>query len=403
MKLSIREKNENLLRPLTWLLITLAVFGYWNQYQGLWKLVPLHKIDLNVYRVAGTWIRHGVFLYQSDFWGIGKWTYTPFGALVMLPLALIPLTVLIYLWTWLSILCLAVILYFSFKNIIPNKHRFLFIIFLIFLGVPLTPVSDTLGLGQINLILGAMAIFDIMWISNNIRFPKASKRYEGFLIGIATAIKLSPGIFIIHYIFTKQYRAAFNATMTVFTCWGLAAIFTWHNSFYYFKNKIFLHVGNQVHGAQDAYFNQSLWGFFHRHILAQINTVYPVLALFFFIFGMYMGARLHKVGEKISSIAVIGLTGLIISPISWQHHAIWVIPALGAIVARNSYHHKLLAIILVIIMYIPARRNPNVVISSYNEQWIFTFIFLLFLLFALNYKVIIPKRKNKPSQIVKTA
>ena len=41
----------------------------------------------------------------------------------------------------------------------------------------------------------------------------------------------------------------------------------------------------------------------------------------------------HRRGQRLAGLACCGLTGVLVSPISWTHHWVWVIPLLVAMAA----------------------------------------------------------------------
>jgi alpha-1,2-mannosyltransferase len=61
-----------------------------------------------------------------------------------------------------------------------------------------------------------------------------------------------------------------------------------------------------------------------------------VAAAAFGIVGLARGTRLARQGRVAAAVSLIGLTTVLISPISWPHHAIWVIPAIGVCVSSPT-------------------------------------------------------------------
>jgi hypothetical protein len=70
------------------------------------------------------------------------------------------------------------------------------------------PVRQTLGFGQVNLWLFALVLLDLVVLG------RTGSRWAGAGVGIATAIKLTPGLFIVYLLVTEQWRAARTATVT---------------------------------------------------------------------------------------------------------------------------------------------------------------------------------------------
>ena len=93
------------------------------------------------------------------------------------------------------------------------------------------PVIHTLVLGQITLFITAMVLFDAGGL--------VPRRYQGILIGLAAAIKLTPLIFIPYFLVTRQWRAAIIACSTFVAATGIAFVVARHESVVYWSDKLF--------------------------------------------------------------------------------------------------------------------------------------------------------------------
>ena len=45
-------------------------------------------------------------------------------------------------------------------------------------------------------------------------------------------------------------------------------------------------------------------------------------------FGLVVAVRAHRRGHRLAGVVCCGITGLLVSPISWTHHWIWAVPLL---------------------------------------------------------------------------
>ena len=88
---------------------------------------------------------------------------------------------------------------------------------------------------------------------------------KGILVGLATAFKIYPGVFIIIFLLRRQWRAAINATVTAVATTGLAWIL-WPKSVSYFFSKELLGGGELAHfrGGTQAAASSSLVDFLFR-------------------------------------------------------------------------------------------------------------------------------------------
>lgn len=177
------------------LLVVLAILTFGAsialvmQWFTAWSFVTWEASDLSVYRQAGEVIASGQPLYDVRF-EPGFWTYPPFGGLVMVPLTLVPLDVLFPLAYVVNTLGLALVIVLTGRPLLRRAPdaagRVLMVVGLTFLGLTITPIAEVLALGQIGVLLMVACCLDVLVVGR--RLPRA----QGVLVGIGTAIKLTP-------------------------------------------------------------------------------------------------------------------------------------------------------------------------------------------------------------------
>jgi len=145
------------------------------------------------------------------------------------------------------------------------------------------------------------------------------------LVGLAAAIKLTPLVFIPYLVVTRQWRAARNAAMTftvvTATMFAVAPRASW---LYFSKDALDVkRVGN----AADIG-NQSLREAFVRAHLSLSPAVFDVVALMVLCVGLVIASAAYRRSSPMLGLLVCAATGLLISPISWTHHYVWVVPVL---------------------------------------------------------------------------
>jgi alpha-1,2-mannosyltransferase len=158
------------------------------------------------------------------------------------------------------------------------------------------------------------------------------RRLAGIGIGIATAIKLTPGIFIIYLIVTRRYRAAAVASGTALAATLLAGAVAPESS-----REFWTHALWRTDRVGDPAFvsNQSLNG-----IVARLNPQDPskllwvALVVAVLAVWAYRSRRAVAAGDEVTGFALTGIVGVLISPITWVHHLVWVLPALVLLVDR---------------------------------------------------------------------
>jgi alpha-1,2-mannosyltransferase len=186
----------------------------------------------------------------------------------------------------------------------------------------LEPIRETLGWGQIDLVIAALVLADVVAL-------RRRRLWAGVGIGLATAIKVTPGLFLAYLLVTRRWRAAavaagtFGATVLV----GFAV-----DPSPEYWTRVLWQTGRV--GPPTDPNDQSLLGLLAR--LAAPATPSPGLWLALagsaVVAGITRAATLHRRGDDLAGATVTGLTGCLISPISWVHHLYWVVPAVVLLV-----------------------------------------------------------------------
>ncbi|HSZ45854.1 MAG TPA: glycosyltransferase 87 family protein [Streptosporangiaceae bacterium] len=180
----------------------------------------------------------------------------------------------------------------------------------------LEPVFSTMFFGQINLILLTLILVDFA-------LPD-SCRWKGICTGIAAGIKLTPLIFIPYLFVTRRIRAGVVSLLTFGATVGLGFLTMPTAARDYWAG---LPSGP---GGASKMVNQSLNGVIQRflHGQAPASTVWAVTALVVATAGVALAGIAGRRGLELLGVLLCGITGLLVSPISWTHHWVWVVPAL---------------------------------------------------------------------------
>ena len=162
--------------------------------------------DLKVYYGALTcWVHDGGEIY--DYLKPGTqygFTYPPFAALVMLPMAYLPWTAAIVVSVLASVVTTAVLIWWLLDPIARRAGwtRWFALAVALCLAAAFEPMRETVNFGQVNMLLLFLVAVDLL------RLLPAGNRWAGVGIGLATAIKLTPGVFIVYLLVTRRWRAA---------------------------------------------------------------------------------------------------------------------------------------------------------------------------------------------------
>ncbi|MEV8373484.1 glycosyltransferase 87 family protein [Kribbella sp. NPDC056861] len=282
-------------------------------------------IDLRVYRMGGSVLLDRASLYDAQLPGSGlPFTYPPFAAIAMLPLAALPWGVALVVWTTISVLCIALIwraaLPANAWTLVPDQwrdRRIAVLAALTAVSLLLEPVWQTIQFGQINLLLTAMILLDLVR-------PKDAK-WRGFWVGVTIGVKLTPLPFLAFLLITKQWRAFRNALLGLVATMAVGFAVVPNQSWEYWT--VVIRNANRVGGlAYTA--NQSFRGFLTR-LGDEASWVEPAWFLLSAIFGLlvlWLARRYWLADDRVTAISVMALAVLYASPVSWSHHWVWIIP-----------------------------------------------------------------------------
>ncbi|MEU0091448.1 glycosyltransferase 87 family protein [Kribbella sp. NPDC006257] len=277
------------------------------------------RYDLNVYVVATKEFLTGSDIYTGHL--VSKlelgFTYPPFAVLCFVPLVLAGTAggrALMFGSSMVSLLLIGWLITRAVRPAWPRHRIVLATIACAAIAVKVEPVASTFDLGQVNLVLMAMVLVDLLGIT--------PYRFRGVLIGIATGIKLTPGIFILYLLVVRKYREASVATAATAGTVVAGALAMPTASLNYWTGYLF-DPGRAGHGELAS--NQSLRGVIARLAGGSaplLLLVVPAVC----VFGLLAARRVHERGHTFEAMLLAATTGLLISPISWTTHWVWALP-----------------------------------------------------------------------------
>jgi Glycosyltransferase family 87 len=334
-----------------------------------------NALDFRIYMWGGHAVLHDSRMYLALAYG--HWfTYSPFAAMVFVPVAALPLAVARVLWDLVSVAALAwsCVLILKLAGRPPSR---LMVAGVVAAAMALDPVWETLFLGQVNLILLALILTDIWLVSRG-----SSGLAVGAGVGLAAAIKLTPAIFIVFFLLAGRTRAAVVAAATFVLC-GLAGFAVApHASTLYWE-----HLSHDTSRVGAPYIsNQSPYAAAIRIAGGQghIGWWWIGVSLAFAVAGLAVATVLVRRGDWLAAAAVTGTTGLLVSPISWAHHWVWVLPAL-ALLLRAGYRVAAAAGYL-LFSVAPFWFTPHAAgAREYGFHWLLTLVANCFLIAGLAF------------------
>jgi alpha-1,2-mannosyltransferase len=294
--------------------------------------------DLVVYRDGGLIVRHVAPAYDGhrasplyDWHGANgvQFTYPPFAAVIFAVASVLPWTVLRWAMTVASMAALGLSLWLTFGALGYRNRpsvRLGATLGVSALALLTEPVQQTLSLGQVNLLLMLLIAADLL--TGGALTPGGGTRWwHGIGIGIAAGVKLTPLIFIPYLLLIRRYRQAAAATAVFAATAALGYAILPRDSGDYWADRLFLNANRIVFLGTRG--NQSLRGVAIRLAGSVSSGTAPwfAVAAVVVIVGLAAAAILYRCGQPVPAMLACALTGLLVSPLSWDHHWVWV--ALG--------------------------------------------------------------------------
>jgi alpha-1,2-mannosyltransferase len=192
--------------------------------------------------------------------------------------------------------------------------------------IALEPVRSGVDYGQIEFILMVIVVADLLVIPPS---------YRGVLIGLAAAVKLTPLVFVVLLIVSRDVKSVMRAGAS-FLAWTALSWLLWPglSRLYWFHD-----VSHPARVGTIAYAgNQSWYAILHRPPFPAggYASAWLLLSLVTLAAGVFIAWRCVNVNEKACAIVSIALAGLLVSPISWSHHWVWVLLIPPMMVLRRS-------------------------------------------------------------------
>jgi alpha-1,2-mannosyltransferase len=315
-----------------------VVLALWALYAARHLLgYTLYPVDLDVYRDGGLIVRHisppydGRLAYPLYDWPQNnealKFTYTPFAALFFAAVSVVPWSILPRLSQVVNLVALVAATWCTMGALGYRDRRVRAGGALLgaAAGLLTEPVFRTMYLGQINLLLMVVIIWDL-------RQPD-SRPWKGIATGLCAGIKLVPLIFIPYLLLTRKFRQAALASASFVATLAAGFVILPSDSRHFWLNGLFIQDGRTGFVGWGG--NQSMRAIATR-LAGSINagTVpWLVGVLLVTVLGLICAAMLDRAGHTMLGLLTAALVGLLDSPISWDHHWVWVVP--GMMVAAH--------------------------------------------------------------------
>jgi alpha-1,2-mannosyltransferase len=295
---------------------------------GLFVALHTYEVDLGVYLRLG-----GRYAFTPHLYSLGLpntsllFTYPPFAALLFAPLQhlVASVTTVQTVWTLCNLGALLGILVVSLRAVRPDLSRGQVRRLagaLSFPALMLNPVLVTLGFGQVNLVLTLLVLWDFL----TERRVGSRQVPLGIATGIAAAVKLTPLFFVPFLLLTRRTRGAVTCLSTFAICELVTYAASPSSSAAYWTKAMF---SPSRAGDLTIVKNQDLWAALDRvsHGVIPGGVMVPLLVAVA-AGGLWLARTTHRHSSPMLGLLVCAGTSLLVSPISWSHHMVWVVPAL---------------------------------------------------------------------------
>ena len=247
-------------------------------------------------------------------------TYPPFAGIAMFPMAFLPFGAVVVVAVLATVLTTALLVWWFAGPLIRRRGWTVWFAFAVAvcLAISFEPVRETITFGQVNTLLLTLVAGDMLF------GVARGRKWAGVGIGLATAIKLTPGVFLLYLLVTRRWRAFFTASGTAAGATVLAGAVFPDESREFWTSALW--DTNRV-GVLSFLSNQSERGFLARLPIDRVeSTVWLVCVLATLALWAW---RIRKEPDDVmGGLALTGVLGCLISPVTWIHHCVWLMPAL---------------------------------------------------------------------------
>lgn len=341
--------------------------------------------DLHVYVVGGAALNHPGTLYDVFYVDPIKgehlpFTYPTFAAMVFYPLHLLKFGLVAFLWQVAQVAAVYGSVRISQRFIGGGSRR----IAMLWTAAALwlEPVASNVQTGQV----GVFLMLGVLYAAYSTRWW-----LSGLLIGVGAGIKLTPAITGLYFVGMRRWAAAAFSAVVYFGTVGLAYLALPDDTNRYFPGQM-IEAGQTL--PTGSSWNQSWLGGISRIVghdagprslvIGAIAATAVLTVLAWRALGSGRGER-----DRLGSLLVVQLFGLMAAPVSWIHHWVWVVPLMIWLIHgpwRNEPGAKVLGWGWLVLMVISvpsllALAQPN--IMDFSRPWYLAWAGLVYIAASL--------------------
>lgn len=278
--------------------------------------------------------------------------YPPFFSLVLLPLAKVPFVPALQTWRAINLLLLALSALVIARAYRFRNHYWLWAGLLLIL-CNWRPIGDTIAYGQVDILL----LLPIAGTVAALRHKRDG--LAGFLLSLATMLKLYPAFLALFFLVRRQWRALIAFSTSLLLLAGLSIVALGWPIHATYLQEVVLHTG----GGTPWIENQTLNGFFNRLLTDRIAltpetnrwadlaalaaSATMILATLWLIYRSANRDRPHEKRPAKGSRSLRGdlglglliVTMLLVLPAAWIHYETLLVLPLVLVFVYGREHH----------------------------------------------------------------
>ena len=179
----------------------------------------------------------------------------------------------------------------------------------------LEPARSGVDYGQVELVLMLLVVADLLAVPS---------RYRGIATGVAAAVKLTPLVFLIVFLACRDLRSAARTLASFVACTALAWLL-WPGLPRVYWDQVIRQPARVGRVSYPG--NQSWYAVLHRPPFPATGSAaaWLLLSLATLAVSGVVALRCARDGRRAAAMISVALAGVLISPISWTHHWVWVL------------------------------------------------------------------------------
>lgn len=176
------------------------------------------------------------------------------------------------------------------------------------------PMTSQISNGQLSLFVLALVFIDVAGV--------VPRQWRGTMTGLAGAIKVTPLIFIPHYVITGQRREAAVATGTFLAATAVGFALFPSDSLAFWTQ-----LGrSEQFGDVTRSDNWSIRSALARLVpqFAGTSAIWIALAVVVLIASMWRARQRYRNGDDLGAAFIVAAAATVAAPIAWPHYFIWL-------------------------------------------------------------------------------